>query len=89
MIVRRLLLRLALATPIVLLHRALGSWLLGLDPIHELISGQRWPVAAALVALALSRALCWLVLPPWILGGTLADWLSTRSARPVPQGTAP
>ncbi|HHO50652.1 MAG TPA: hypothetical protein ENK18_07195 [Deltaproteobacteria bacterium] len=86
MIVRRLILRLSLAAPIVLLHRSLGSWLLGLDPIHELISGQRWPVAVALVGLAGLRLLCWFALVPWIVGGSLADWLSAReAARPEPR----
>ncbi len=73
---RRLIGRGSVAAGIVLIHHAVGSWLVGLDPIAELIAGQRVPVAAAIALLVPLRALCWFVLVPWIVGGSVADWLA-------------
>lgn len=84
----RMLLRGTLGLLLLGSHSALGGWLARLDPIDELVSGQRICVAAALVGLVLLRALVWFVLPAWWIGGTLADLLDTWSMQRASQREA-
>ena len=81
---KRLALRFVLGLVALSLHGALGRYLAGLDPIDELVSGERIPVLFAAIVFFPLRAFVWFVLPVWLTAGTIADLFDARS-QPKPR----
>lgn len=78
MIRRRLLLRLAVALPLLAAHALVDGWLTPADPLAAALATDPLPALGLAVLLPL-RIVAWGLVPPWLVAGTLADWLDQRA----------
>jgi hypothetical protein len=75
--------RIVVVVAVLLAQRGVGSWLVGIDPLAELLTGtHRLGVGAAVLVLVPLRFAAWFVVLPWAVAGTLADltlWQRSRA----------
>jgi hypothetical protein len=62
-------------------QQGVGAWLVGIDPLAELLSGHRLAVVAAVLLLVPLRFAAWFVVVPWAVGSTVADLALRRPHR--------